>query len=273
VESPKDVKDSVTQAGAAAARSSILLNSGTIKSEAIKALVDLSMCTSCGVCARVCPYGAITVDVKSKTGAEVITAACAGCGTCAAECKFDAITMQHFTDGQILAQVDAALEEKPDQKIVAFLCNWCSYGGGDTAGGLRLKYPANTRFIRVMCSGRVDEDHILEAFEKGAAIVLLSGCHIGDCHYISANHWTVRRADRLWNRLEKLGIRPERLQLEWVSSAEGARFSSVMNSLEELRKKVTPEEIEYTREVLARQKLSNEETQDKIGEHLELADV
>ena len=273
VESPKDVKDSVTQAGAAAARSSILLNSGTIKSEAIKAVVDLAICTSCGVCARVCPYGAITVDVKSKTGAEVISAACAGCGTCAAECKFDAITMQHFTDEQILAQVDAALEEKPEQKIVAFLCNWCSYGGGDTAGGLRLKYPANTRFIRVMCSGRVDEDHILEAFKKGAALVLLSGCHIGDCHYINANHWTVRRADRLWDRLEKLGIRPERLQLEWISSAEGARFSRIMNDLEELRHKVTPGEIEYTKEILARQKLSGEDTQDSNGEHLELADV
>jgi len=273
VESPKDVKDSVTQAGAAAARSSILLNSGTIKSEAIKAMVDLATCTSCGVCARVCPYGAITVDVKSKTGAEVISAACAGCGTCAAECKFDAIIMQHFTDGQIMAQVDSALEEKPEQKIIAFLCNWCSYGGGDTAGGLRLKYPANTRFIRVMCSGRVDEDIILEAFEKGAAVVLLSGCHIGDCHYISANHWTVRRADRLWNRLEKLGIRPERLQLEWISSAEGARFSRVMNDLEEMRKKVTQEEIEYTKEILARQKLSGEDTQDSDGQPLQLADV
>jgi len=103
VESPKDVKDSVTQAGAAAARSAILLNAGVVKSEAIKAVVDQARCTSCGVCARVCPYGAIRVDVKAKTGAQVITAACAGCGTCAAECRFDAITMQHFTDAQVLA--------------------------------------------------------------------------------------------------------------------------------------------------------------------------
>jgi heterodisulfide reductase subunit A len=181
--------------------------------------------------------------------------------------------MQHFTDEQILAQVDAALDEKPEQKVLAFLCNWCSYGGGDTAGGLRLKYPANIRFVRVMCSGRVDEDLILEAFEKGAALVLLSGCHIGDCHYISANQWTLRRADRLWNRLEKLGIRPERLQLEWISSAEGARFARVMNDLEEMRRKVTQEEIEYTKEVLTRQKLSVEETENSSGEHLESADV
>jgi len=251
VESPKDVKDSVTQAGAAAARSAILLNAGVVKSEAIKAVVDQARCTSCGVCARVCPYGAIRVDVKAKTGAQVITAACAGCGTCAAECRFDAITMQHFTDAQVLAQVDAALEEKPEEKVLAFLCNWCSYAGGDLAGTSRLKYPASTRFIRVMCSGRVDESFILRAFEKGAPVVLLSGCHIGDCHYISANHWTMRRADRMWDRLEEMGIRPERLQLEWISSAEGARFADVMRGLEEIRQKVTPQEIEQGKKAIA----------------------
>ncbi len=273
VESPKDVKDSVTQAGAAAARSSILLNAGNIKSEAIKSVVDLTRCTSCGVCAKVCPYGAITVDIKNKTGAEVIAASCAGCGTCAAECKFDAMTMQHFTDAQIMAQVNAALEENPEQKIVAFLCNWCSYGGADTAGGLRLRYPASTRFIRVMCSGRVNEDFILDAFEKGAAMVLLSGCHIGDCHYINANHWTMRRADKLWDRLEKMGIRPERMQLEWISSAEGARFAKVMRDLEEMRQRVTPEEMAHSKEILYRQRLLKIEAQDKNKELLELSEA
>jgi len=251
VEAPKDVKDSVTQAGAAAARSSIILSSGTITSEALKAVVDLEKCTSCGVCAKVCPYKAISVDVKAKTGAQIVAAACAGCGTCAAECKFDAITMQHFTDEQIMAQIDAALDESPQDKTLAFLCNWCSYGGGDLAGTSRLKYPANNRFIRTMCSGRVSEKFILHAFEKGAPIVLLSGCHIGDCHYIDANHWTKRRAEKLWARLEKLGIRPERLQLEWISSAEGARFARIMRDLEEMRRKVTPEEIEHTKKALA----------------------
>jgi heterodisulfide reductase subunit A len=258
VESPKDVKESVTQAGAAAARSMILLNSGIIKSEAIKAVVDREKCTSCGICARVCPYGAIKVDTKGKTGAEVITAACGGCGTCAAECKFNAVTMEHFTDEQIIAQIDAGLEEKPENKILAFLCNWCSYAGGDLAGASRLKYSANTRFIRTMCSGRVDERFILRAFEKGAAVVLLSGCHFGDCHYIDANHWTMRRADRLWNRLEKLRIRPERFQLEWISAAEGVKFAEVMQFLEEIRKTVTLKEIEHTKKVLAEQKIKKE---------------
>jgi heterodisulfide reductase subunit A len=227
--------------------------------EAIKAVVDLDKCTSCGVCAKVCPYGAITVDVKAKTGAYIVAAACAGCGACAAECRFDAITMQHYSDEQILAQIDAALEEEPEQKIISFLCNWCSYAGGDLAGVSRMQYPPNNRFIRVMCSGRVGEEFILHAFEKGAALVLLSGCHINDCHYITANHWTKRRAERLWARMEKLGIRPERLQLEWISAAEGARFAQIMRDLEEMRQKVTTEEIEHARTVLAKRRRAKEE--------------
>jgi heterodisulfide reductase subunit A len=268
VEAPKDIKDSVTQAGAAAARSSIILNAGKLRSEAIKAIVDLSKCNSCGLCARVCPYGAIKVNIKAKTGAQITAAACAGCGTCAAECRFDAITMQHFSDAQIMAQIDAALENEPEEKIISFLCNWCSYAGGDLAGVSRLQYPPNNRFIRTMCSGRVAEKFVLHAFEKGAPIVLLSGCHINDCHYINANHWTKRRAERLWVRMEKLGIRPERLQLEWISAAEGPRFAQIMRQLEEMRQKVTPEEIEHTKKLLKEQRLAKkkEEQKDKVTE-------
>ncbi|MGB2885021.1 MAG: CoB-CoM heterodisulfide reductase HdrA2 [Dehalococcoidia bacterium] len=263
VEAPKDIKDSVTQAGAAVARSSIILNSPTLTMEALKAVVDFDKCTSCGVCAKVCPYGAIKVDIKAKTGAHVVAAACAGCGTCAAECRFDAITMQHFSDAQLLAQIDAALEKEPEKKIISFLCNWCSYAGGDLAGVSRLQYPPNNRFIRTMCSGRVDEKFILHAFEKGAPLVLLSGCHINDCHYISANHWTKRRAEKLWTRMEKLGIRPERLQLDWISAAEGPRFAQIMRDLEDMRQKVTPEEIEHTKKVLAEHRLSKESAEEE----------
>jgi heterodisulfide reductase subunit A len=273
VEAPKDIKDSVTQAGAAAARSSILLNSHILKGEAIKAIVDLEKCTSCGVCARVCPYGAMKVDVKAKSGAQLVAAACAGCGTCAAECRFDAITMQHFSDAQVLAQIDAALETDPEQKIVTFLCNWCSYAASDLAGVSRMQFPPNNRFIRTMCSGRVDESFILRAFEKGAPMVLLSGCHLGDCHYISANHWTMRRADKLWNKLEKLGIRPERLQLEWISAAEGARFAQIMRQLEEMRQKVSPEEIAHARKVLAEQKRKAKEDTEVEDELSDVAKV
>ncbi len=256
VEAPKDIKDSVTQAGAAAARSSILLNAGKIKNEAVKAQVIMEKCVSCGACARVCPYSAIKVDIKAKTGAQITAAACAGCGTCAAECKFGAITMQHFNDEQIIAQISAALSEEPEKKIISFLCNWCSYAGGDLAGVSRLQYPPNNRFIRTMCSGRVSEEFVMYAFENGAPLVLVSGCHINDCHYINANHQTQKRMERLWERMKKLGIRPERLQLEWISAAEGPRFAEIMRGLEEKRLLVTPEEIEFTRKALAEQRLA-----------------
>jgi heterodisulfide reductase subunit A len=101
-----------------------------------------------------------------------------------------------------------------------------------------------------MCSARVSEEMVLEAFRCGAAIVLVSGCHYADCHYINANRQTVQRVQRLWDKLEKAGVRPERLQLEWISAAEGQKFAQVMKQLEELRKRVTLEEIERTKEAL-----------------------
>jgi heterodisulfide reductase subunit A len=180
-ESPKDIKESVTQASAAAARAIRLMHKGEITTEPITSEVNQELCNSCGKCAEVCPYNAITVEVKKKVPAVVNTASCAGCGTCAAECPFDAITMNHFTDQQILSQVGTLLEDNPQEKILAFACNWCSYAGADYAGVSRLQYPPNVRLIRTMCSGRVDEKFIWDGFIKGAPVVLVSGCHIGDC--------------------------------------------------------------------------------------------
>jgi heterodisulfide reductase subunit A len=165
----------------------------------------------------------------------------------------DAITMRHFTDAQMLRQVDSILEVEPMKKIVAFACNWCSYAGGDLAGTCRVQYPTNVQLIRTMCSGRVDEKFVLYAFRQGAPIVLVSGCHFSDCHYISAVQWTQRRIEKLWNKLERLGIRPERLQLEWISAAEGQKFGRVMREIEEMRQKVTEEEVKETIEILKKE--------------------
>ncbi len=253
-EYPKDVKDTVTQASAAAARAETILSAGKITIEAITSKVNPDLCKFCGICARVCPYNAITVDPKKKTPAVVIEAMCKGCGTCGAECRFDAIKMQHFTDEQIMAQIEAALEERPMEKIIVFACNWCSFAGGDTCGLSRLQYPTSPLLIRTMCSGRVDEKFVLKAFELGAPIVVVSGCHFVDCHYIDANRWTQKRVERLWDKLEGMGIRPERLQLEWISAAEGTRFAEVMRAIEELRKKVTKEEVEETKRILSEAK-------------------
>jgi len=249
-EGPKDIKDSVTQASAAAARAIRLMHTGEILTEPITSEIIAERCKSCGKCAEVCPYHAIRVDVKKKTPAVVHSAACAGCGTCAAECPFDAIVMNHFTDRQILDQVDALLGERAEEKILAFACNWCSYAGADYAGVSRCQYPPNVRLIRTMCSGRVDEKFIWEGLLKGAPVILVSGCHIGDCHYIDANHWTEKRIANVHKKMAKLGIRPERLQLAWISAAEGVRFANVMQELEALRKSVTPQEIAETIRIL-----------------------
>jgi len=249
-EGPKDIKESVTQASAAAARAIRLMHKGEITTEPITSEVIAEQCKSCGKCAEVCPYNAISVDVKRKTPAVINTAACAGCGTCAAECPFGAITMNHFSDTQILSQIDAMLEERPQEKILSFACNWCSYAGADYAGVSRVQYPPNARLIRTMCSGRVHEDFIWHGFRKGAPVILVSGCHIGDCHYIDANHWTEKRVKKVHKKMEKLGLRPERLQLEWISAAEGVRFAEVMKRMETLRAAVTPEEIAETARIL-----------------------
>ncbi len=252
-EGPKDIKESVTQGSAAAARAIRLMHKGRITSEAITSEIITEKCRSCGKCAQVCPYNAITVDVKAKTPAIVNTAACAGCGTCAAECAFDAIIMNHFTDDQIQQQVNSVLSDQAESKLLVFACNWCSYAGADFAGVSRLQYPANIRIIRTMCSGRVDSKFIWRAFENGAPIVLVSGCHIGDCHYIDANHWTVKRVEKIRKKMTKLGIDPERLQLEWISAAEATRFAQIMNKMELLRQKVTGKEISDTIQIIKNQ--------------------
>ena len=247
-ESPKDIKDSVCQAGAASSRAGALLNAGEIKIEAITSVIDETACSKCGLCAQVCPYGAITW--RKGEVAAVVEAACAGCGSCGATCTFGAITMRHFTDDQLIAQVRAVLAENPEEKVFGFACNWCSYAGGDMAGISRIQYPSSNRMIRTMCSARVSEEMVLEAFRCGAPVVLVSGCHYADCHYIDANRQTVKRVQKLWNKLEKAGVRPERLQLEWISAAEGQKFAKVMRQMEDLRQTVTADEIAHAREAL-----------------------
>ncbi len=132
------------------------------------------------------------------------------------------------------------IKEPFEPKIVAFLCNWCSYAGADNAGISRLKSPANILPIRVMCSGRVSPEMILRALRSGADGVLVLGCHIGDCHYINANHRTVKRVPLLQNLLKYVGINPDRLRLDWVSSAEAPKFVKVTTEFVETIKDLGP---------------------------------
>jgi F420-non-reducing hydrogenase iron-sulfur subunit len=123
-----------------------------------------------------------------------------------------------------------------EPKLVGFLCTWCSYTGADLAGTARMKYPANLRVIRVMCSGRVDPNFILEALARGADGVLVCGCHPGDCHYVEGNYKCLRRLPLTRKLVEGMGIDPRRVRLEWVSASEGVRFTQVVTEFtEEIR--------------------------------------
>ena len=124
-------------------------------------------------------------------------------------------------------------EDTWEPKIVAFLCNWCSYAGADLAGVSRFQYPTNLRVIRVPCSGRVDPMYIVKALQEGVDGVLVSGCHPGDCHYISGNLVARRRFALLKNFLEYLGIEPGRVQFSWVSASEGSRFAELVTKVVE----------------------------------------
>jgi len=250
-EAPKDIKDSVTQASAAAARAGILMARGKVTVEAITPILDIEKCKACGLCTKVCPYNAITLNKELKR-IEIVEAACGGCGTCAAECPSDALTQNHFTDEQIIAQIDAVTEKDADKKIVAFCCNWCAYAGADFAGVSRMQYPPSVRIIRTMCSGRVAPKFVERAFARGAAAVLVAGCHPGDCHYINANYHTQRRVERLWKKMEQNGLNKERLQLLWVSAAEGERFASKIYEMQRIVESITPEEIEKAKKVFAK---------------------
>ncbi len=123
---------------------------------------------------------------------------------------------------------------------MAFFCNWCTYTAADLAGVSRMKYASNARVIRLMCSGRVDPQFILDAFSRGADGVLIGGCHPGDCHYVEGNYKMLRRFQLLTRMLRDMGIDRKRLRLEWISAAEGERVKTVINEMTAQLKELGP---------------------------------
>ena len=124
-------------------------------------------------------------------------------------------------------------EETFEPTIIGFCCNWCSYAGADLAGVSRLQYPPNLRIIRVMCSGMVHPNMVMDALTKGADGVMIMGCHIGDCHYREGNVKAQSRSDAIKLMLQDFGIEEDRFRLEWVSASEGPRFAQVITEMTE----------------------------------------
>jgi heterodisulfide reductase subunit A len=239
---PKDVRESMAQALAAAGKAGALLARGVIEKEPLTARLIAELCIGCMRCVKVCPFSAIEqIGQPGKGGTvRIMEAACMGCGTCAAECNFDAIEMPYFTKEQIIAQIDAALAEGAEGKCLVFTCNWCSYAGADLAGIEKRQYPASARIIRTMCSARFEEDFVAHAFERGAGAVLITGCRLtetgSDCHYNYANRFTQKRFEHWQRKFERKGVAPERLQLRWISAAEGKEFAEKIAEMDQVVK-------------------------------------
>jgi len=141
------------------------------------------------------------------------------------------------------------MPETFEPKIVAFFCNWCTYLAVDLAGTSRIKYAPNARVVRVMCSGRVDPQFVLDAFAKGADGVLIGGCHPGDCHYQEGNYKALRRFHLLQRLVKQMGIEEERLRLEWISAAEGERVKTVIDDMVERLRALGPRQGARRKEV------------------------
>lgn len=125
-----------------------------------------------------------------------------------------------------------------EPRIIAFLCNWCTYTAADLAGTSRIQYPPNVRVIRLMCSGALDPVYVTKALLEGADGVLIGGCHPGDCHYQNGNYKARRRMAILQTIFQEMGIDPERIWLRWISASEGQRFAdTVIEMVESLKQK------------------------------------
>jgi F420-non-reducing hydrogenase iron-sulfur subunit len=143
-----------------------------------------------------------------------------------------------------MSKVEKKVEEKHfEPQILVFACNWCSYAGADLAGVSRFQYPPNIRIVRVMCSGRVQPSFILNAFRNGIDGVLITGCHIGDCHYISGNEHARERMGHVKTLIKKLGLNGERFRLHWISASEGKQFAELIRDFTETIKTIGPSKI------------------------------
>jgi len=226
---PMTFKESSEAGIGAAMKASIPMQKGYIETEGIVADIDLTDCSQCGLCSKRCPYSAIKVDAEENP--DVLKALCKGCGLCAADCPSECISIVHYSDEQVFAQVEAALEEGAEKKIIAFVCHWCALGGVDMAGVSRLQYPSNARLIRVMCSARVSMKMMQRPFELGAAGVLVAGCEFPTCHYIEGNYAAEKRLKKAQKKLVKAGYDPEKLWNVWCSAADGPKFANTMRTM------------------------------------------
>ena len=240
---PKDIPDTVAQAGAAAAGA---LAPGrqpdTVKVEPTISYIDPEKCSGCHICVGLCPHNAIQYNEEKDVsrgdrgglqGLRRVRLRLRLQRAAAARLPRHADLRRDRRGARRLGGRDRKETTVSDNgfepRLIGFLCRWCSYNGADLAGTSRLKYPPNMVPIKTNCSGRVDPTHIMKAFAEGADGVIIAGCHPGDCHYINGNYRTAGRYPLMEKLLEQLGLEHGRVRLEWVSAAEGDKFARVVD--------------------------------------------
>jgi heterodisulfide reductase subunit A len=214
-----------------------LLSSGKILAEVERVKADPQKCVACLTCIRVCPHGAIQLvrADNSKEVAGISDLACYACGICAAICPAKAIRFQGYKDEEILAQIEA-LGKSLNGRNVALCCQQSAYPAADLAGKLRLHYPENLRIIRVPCAGQVDVFHILKAFEKGAAAVLVMGCEDGACHHITGNTRAKERVKYCNMLLKEVKVDGRRVAMFNLSPNAPHKFVRAVNEMAKITK-------------------------------------
>lgn len=224
---PRSVKESLINAREVAASVNNLLNRDEVVIKNPVAKIDYDICSAlnCRFCIATCPYGAVK---KAEGKIDVDELMCMGCGVCSVTCGAGASQLERYTDEEILAQIRGTIRE---DSVCCFLCRWSAYEAADKAGYERLKYPEKVRIIRMPCTGRVDTQFIIEAFNTGAYAVLIAGCYPDSCHYMSGNFKARRRATLAKPVLAQLGIDPDRLRLEWIGKDESGKLVEILNQM------------------------------------------
>ena len=214
-----------------------LLSSGKILMDVERVKADPQKCVACLTCIRVCPHGAIQLvrADNSKEVAGISDLACYACGICAAICPAKAIRFQGYRDEEILAQIEA-VGKALNGRSLAFCCEHSAYSAADLAGKLRLRYPENLRIIRVPCAGQVDVFHILKAFEKGAAAVLVMGCEEGACHHITGNTRAKERVKYCNMLLKEVKVDGRRVAMFNLSPNAPHKFVRAVNEMTKIIK-------------------------------------
>ena len=241
--SPKTIEESILQAQAAASRAATILAQDSIEMEANVSQVVDEACDGCAYCVDTCPFKAITLLEYMWQGTVKKVGAGGRDHLQGLRLLRSYLPEERHICPRIHPRPDrgpdpcglgsGVMEDTFEPLIIALCCNWCSYAGADLAGVSRSQYPPSIRIVRVMCSGMVHPNLVIDALTKGADGVLMCGCHPGDCHYQEGNLKAEKRAEAIKLMLPDFGIEEERFRLEWVSAAEGARFAQVVKEFTE----------------------------------------